>query len=105
MASTLVDGLRLPLAIGGHPAIDFCNTRAGWAAATPKEYLVDYRHLAVWAREAGLLTASTTRDLLSQAARQPARVLQKSIAGCPPMASGRRRPSTSVDAIRHLPGH
>jgi predicted RNA-binding Zn ribbon-like protein len=71
MASTLVDGLRLPLSIGGHPAIDFCNTRAGWGAVTPKEYLVDYRHLAVWAREAGLLTASTTQDLLRQAARQP----------------------------------
>jgi predicted RNA-binding Zn ribbon-like protein len=72
MASTLVDGLRLPLPVGGHPAIDFCNTRAGWAAPSPREYLVDYPHLAVWAREAGLLLPATTRRLLRQAGLEPA---------------------------------
>jgi len=71
MASTLVDGLRLPLPIGGHPALDFCNTRAGWGSPTPKEYLLDYRHLAVWVRSAGLLTATTTESLLRTAEREP----------------------------------
>ena len=39
MASVVVDGVRVPLLVGGHPALDFCNTRAGWASAQPKEYL------------------------------------------------------------------
>jgi predicted RNA-binding Zn ribbon-like protein len=51
----LVDGLVLPLAVGGHPVLDFCNTRAGWDAAEPREYLTSYEHLVVWAREAGLV--------------------------------------------------
>ena len=54
VASIVVDGLVLPLRVGGHPALDFCNTRAGWAEPTPKEYLHTYPHLALWAREAGL---------------------------------------------------
>ena len=72
MASTLVDGLRLPLSVGGHPAIDFCNTRAGWVSPSPREYLVDYPHLAVWAREAHLLAPSTTRLLMRKAVLEPA---------------------------------
>src|SRR6188474_1395483 len=50
----MVSGLVLPVAVGGHPALDFCNTRAGWGAREPKEYLSSYDHLAVWTREAGL---------------------------------------------------
>ena len=71
MASTLVDGLRLPVSVGGHPALDFCNTRAGWGSPTPKEYLLDYRHLAVWVRSAGLLSPATTQRLLRLAEREP----------------------------------
>jgi len=54
VASEVVDGLVLPLRVSGHPALDFCNTRAGWADPTPKEYLHSYQHLALWAREVGL---------------------------------------------------
>ena len=30
MSWRLVEGVPLPDAVGGHPALDFCNTRAGW---------------------------------------------------------------------------
>jgi len=58
LASVMVDGLVIPVALAGHPALDFCNTRAGWGSPAPKEYLVSYPHLAVWARENGLVTAA-----------------------------------------------
>lgn len=73
MSSTVVDGLVLPVAVGGHPALDFCNTRAGWGAPPgPKEYLDSYRHLAVWAREAGLLRPGSVKALIGQARAAPA---------------------------------
>jgi predicted RNA-binding Zn ribbon-like protein len=57
VASILVDGLAIPIAVADHPALNFCNTRAGWGQPTPKEYLHTPAHLAVWARENGLITA------------------------------------------------
>lgn len=72
MASVLVDGLRLPVAVSGHAALELCNTRAGWRSATPKEYLQSYPHLAVWAREAGLIGRRTCADALAAAAERPA---------------------------------
>ena len=54
MSSHLVRGVPLPDAVGGHPALDFCNTRAGWGSATPKEYLTSAHALALWAADAGL---------------------------------------------------
>jgi len=63
MSGHLVDGLVLPLPIGRHPALDFCNTRAIWGSERPKEYLHSYEHLAVWAREAGLVSAGTARSV------------------------------------------
>jgi hypothetical protein len=57
MSWRLVDGVPVPDAVGGHPALDFCNTRAGWGDPAPKEYLTRPRVLAVWARETGLLPA------------------------------------------------
>jgi predicted RNA-binding Zn ribbon-like protein len=61
VASIVVDGLVVPLSVAGHPALDFCNTRAGWGAPTPKEYLHTHAHLTVWARENGLLTPAGAR--------------------------------------------
>jgi predicted RNA-binding Zn ribbon-like protein len=58
VASFVVDGLVLPIAIGGHPAVDFCNTRTAWGSPTPKEYLVSYEHLVVWAVQNGLLAGA-----------------------------------------------
>ena len=71
MASYSVDGLVVPASVGGHPALDFCNTRAGWGGPRPKEYLHTYDHLAVWARENGLLEAAVAARLRRAAARDP----------------------------------
>lgn len=51
----LVEGLRLPAKLSGHPALDFCNTLAGWDGHEPWDYLQSYEHLAVWAEFAQLL--------------------------------------------------
>ena len=73
----LVDGLVLPLDIAGHPALDFCNTRAGWAAPEPREYLTSYDHLVLWAREAGLVEPSTAKRLRGLPRREP--VLERAL--------------------------
>jgi predicted RNA-binding Zn ribbon-like protein len=54
----LVEGVPLPDAVGGHSALDFCNTRAGWGDPAPKEYLRTPGVLALWARENGLVPAA-----------------------------------------------
>jgi predicted RNA-binding Zn ribbon-like protein len=56
MASVVVDGLVVPLAVTDDPALNFCNTRAGWGSSSPKEYLHSHAHLCVWAGQVGLLT-------------------------------------------------
>jgi len=57
MASVEVDGVRVPLAVAGHAGLELRNTRAGWGEPAPKEYLLSYEHLAVWAHYAGLTPA------------------------------------------------
>jgi predicted RNA-binding Zn ribbon-like protein len=61
----------LPVAIAEQPALDFCNTLAGWNEDVPHEYLATYAHLAVWAREAGVLDAPSTTQLLALAEDHP----------------------------------
>src|SRR5689334_6354052 len=61
MSSHLVAGVPLPDAVGGHPALDFCNTRAGWGAPQPKEYLTSPLALALWAVDAGVAPDSPDR--------------------------------------------
>ena len=58
MSWRLVEGVPLPDAVGGHVALDFCNTRAGWGEPAPKEYLTTPGVLALWARENGLVPAA-----------------------------------------------
>lgn len=54
----LVDGQPMPAPWGGHPALDFCNTLAGWGGPRRQdEYLQNYRHLLVFAGGVGLLDA------------------------------------------------
>lgn len=77
MASELVDGLRIPLRLAGRAALDFCNTRAGWGTGQPKEYLLDYAHLAVWAREAGLVDRAEARTALAEARERPAKAAEE----------------------------
>ena len=42
MVNQRVDGLLLPVPVAGHPALELCNTRAGWYTEHPREYLVGY---------------------------------------------------------------
>jgi predicted RNA-binding Zn ribbon-like protein len=79
----LVDGLVLPATVADEPALDFCNTRAGWGAPEPREYLTSYDHLLVWSREAGLTAAPAAAQLHRSAKREPAqaaRVLERALA-------------------------
>jgi predicted RNA-binding Zn ribbon-like protein len=69
MSSRTVDGVVVPLPVAGHPALDFCNTRAGWNSPQPKEYLVKPQVLTVWTREAGLLGKSDAERLIAEATR------------------------------------
>jgi predicted RNA-binding Zn ribbon-like protein len=64
--------LLLPAALARDPALDFCNTRAGWNADEPREYLTSYDHLTVWTREAGLVDAAAAAWLRRRARREPA---------------------------------
>lgn len=57
--------------MGGHPSLDFCNTLAGWGQAEPREYLATYPHLAVWAREAGLIGSAATARVRADAENDP----------------------------------
>ncbi len=67
----VVDGLRLPARISGHPALDFCNTWAGWDGVAAGDYLTDYEHLVVWARFVGILRPDHV-PVLRQRARDSA---------------------------------
>jgi predicted RNA-binding Zn ribbon-like protein len=71
MSSRLVEGVALPLPVAGHPALDFCNTRAGWDTDQPKEYLRSPAVLALWCREAGLITAADAGQLSTSTEHHP----------------------------------
>jgi predicted RNA-binding Zn ribbon-like protein len=57
--SHLVDGLELPRPLSGHPALELCNTRAGWGEAEPKEYLRTPAHLLALAKSLGLVRSGS----------------------------------------------
>lgn len=68
-----VRGVRLPLHTSGHPALEFCNTWAGWDGArrTGAEWLTGYRALAVWSCHLGLVEDWLVTRLLKQAEQRP----------------------------------
>ena len=68
-----VDGYPMPRLISGHPALDLCNTRAGWGQPWhPKnEWIRDYDRLAVWAKHAALTSEVESARLRRAAARTP----------------------------------
>jgi predicted RNA-binding Zn ribbon-like protein len=72
MASQQIASLTLPLPVAGHPALELCNTLAGWGEGSPKEYLQTYAHLLVWAGELDLLEPAKVRRLQRLARRSPA---------------------------------
>lgn len=67
----LVLGLPMPPRLGGHPALDLCNTWAGWHGGTPGEYLKGYDELAVWSGHAGLLSPERVAALREEGRRHP----------------------------------
>jgi predicted RNA-binding Zn ribbon-like protein len=73
LASIVVDGLAVPISVAGHPALDFCNTRAGWGDPRPKEYLRGHAHVTVWARENGLIPAAAAARSRRLARDEPVR--------------------------------
>ncbi|MDG9712268.1 BTAD domain-containing putative transcriptional regulator [Streptomyces sp. DH10] len=64
----------LPWSTSGHPALEFCNTYAGWGGERlpGSEWLRGYATLAVWAGHLDLIEDRQVTRLREQALRQPA---------------------------------
>jgi predicted RNA-binding Zn ribbon-like protein len=71
--SESVDGFVLPRPVGGHPALDFCNTFAGWDGRDSGDYLASFDHVVVWAAGAGLIGSADVGDLRRRASHRPRR--------------------------------
>ncbi|MGY0056301.1 BTAD domain-containing putative transcriptional regulator [Streptomyces sp. LZ34] len=63
----------LPWNTSGHPALEFCNTYAGWGGSRlpGSEWLRGYSTLAVWAGHLDLVDAPLVDRLLQQARERP----------------------------------
>jgi DNA-binding SARP family transcriptional activator/predicted RNA-binding Zn ribbon-like protein len=63
----------LPWNVGGHPALEFCNTYAGWGGPPRPggEWLRGYAVLAAWAEQMDLADEATVSELLRRARREP----------------------------------
>lgn len=63
----------LPWSVGGHPALELCNTYAGWGGdrVPGADWLRGYSSLAVWAGQQSLLDDGTVTRLLAAATRDP----------------------------------
>jgi predicted RNA-binding Zn ribbon-like protein len=70
-ASQVVDRLTLPRAVAGHPALELCNTLAGWDGDEQREYLATYDHLLTWCGVLDLVPAASVRRLRRLAAADP----------------------------------
>ncbi|MDQ7904359.1 BTAD domain-containing putative transcriptional regulator [Phytohabitans sp. ZYX-F-186] len=68
-----VRDLWLPWSVGGHPALELCNTYAGWGGERQPgaEWLRGYPTLAVWAGHQDLLDDATVTQLVEAARRDP----------------------------------
>lgn len=64
----------LPWSVGGHPALEFCNTYAGWGGVQlpGSEWLRSYTTLAVWAGYMDLIDEATVTRLIRHGQRKPA---------------------------------
>jgi predicted RNA-binding Zn ribbon-like protein len=91
----LVEGVPLPDAVGGHVALDFCNTRAGWGDPAPKEYLRAPGVLALWARENGLVPAAA--DGSDEASLHRAIALREALYRCSLAGAGAAGDATDAD--------
>jgi DNA-binding SARP family transcriptional activator/predicted RNA-binding Zn ribbon-like protein len=68
-----VRGEWLPWSTSGHPALEFCNTYAGWGGPPMpgSEWLRGYSSLAVWTGHLGLADDHLVDRLLRQAGERP----------------------------------
>lgn len=71
MASQQIGALALPVAVAGHPALELCNTLAGWGDDDAKDYLQTYDHLLAWAGALDLVEPDAARRLERLATAQP----------------------------------
>jgi predicted RNA-binding Zn ribbon-like protein len=71
----IVGDLQLPTCVGGHPALDLCNTWAGWGepSGPHREWLASYDHFAYWAWHAGLIDEDDAVRLRQSAGRAGSR--------------------------------
>lgn len=69
-----VGGVWLPWNTSGHPALEFCNTYAGWGGPPlpGSDWLPGYTSLAVWAGHHDLADEWVVKGLLRRAAEDPA---------------------------------
>ena len=67
-----VGGTLLPKPLSGHPALELCNTLAGWNGPPEqrKEWLTSPTHLAVWAEFAGLVERPRVDDAVLDQVRE-----------------------------------
>lgn len=70
MAAVTVDGVRLPRPVAEHPALELCNTVAGWDEEAPFDFLTDYEVLARHAGHLGLLGRSDVERLVARGVRE-----------------------------------
>lgn len=72
---TVVAGVRVPARIGGHPALDFCNTWAGWDGppVPHQDWLATYDDLAAWSLYAELISPDDLETVRRLAQRDPAK--------------------------------
>ncbi|MGE5828955.1 MAG: BTAD domain-containing putative transcriptional regulator, partial [Micromonosporaceae bacterium] len=63
----------LPWSVGGHPALDFCNTYAGWASPgqARADWLHTYTTLAVWSGHMDLTDEASVTRLVRLGRRAP----------------------------------
>lgn len=68
-----VDDQWLPWSTSGHPALEFCNTYAGWDGdrLPGSEWLLEYATLAVWAGHVDLIEERQAARLREQAVDRP----------------------------------
>jgi predicted RNA-binding Zn ribbon-like protein len=70
-AQRLVGAMLLPRPVAGHPALELCNTVAGWGDAEPHDYLESYAHLTALTRSLRLVTPAQARTLTTASDAEP----------------------------------
>ena len=64
IAGTLIPSEMIARPLGGHLALDFCNTAGEHLARRPDEFLIDWETLLRWATQVGLIGADSYLQLL-----------------------------------------